>query len=180
MIFWDIFINSMTTNQSDYEKVRDFTLQAGQMCASEPTPMTRYEVVFLLRMCLSELQELALTVTDSVDESVQLLYDSLKTIDKSQHVKLDNPDELIAAQADSIVDLWYYGLNAFSKKSVDLSAIFNVVHESNMDKRDLVTKKFMKREDGKILKREGWMPPDIGAVVSDLRKKMNCENNINK
>lgn len=160
---------------SDYEKVRDFTIQAGQVCAPEPTPMTRDEVVFLLRMCLSELQELALTVTDSVDESVQLLYDSLKTIDKSQYVKLDDPNELIAAQADSIVDLWYYGLNAFSKKSVDLSAIFNVVHESNMDKRDLTTKKFIKREDGKILKREGWMPPDIGAVVADLRKKMICE-----
>lgn len=154
---------------SDYEKVRDFTVQAGQQCSDEPTPMTKDEVKFLLRMCLSELQELALTVCGSVDESVELLSESLKTIDKSPYVPLTTNDELIAAQADSIVDLWYYGLNAFAKKSVDLSKIFNVVHESNMDKRDPVTKKFIRREDGKILKRDGWTAPDITQVVSKMR-----------
>lgn len=43
---------------SDYDKVRDFTIQAGQQVTDEPTPMNKEETVFLLRMALSELQEL--------------------------------------------------------------------------------------------------------------------------
>lgn len=157
------------TPTSDYEKVRDFTIQAGQSCAEEPTAMTEDEVRFLLRMCLSELQELALTVTDNVPDSVAMLHDCMKTIDKSAHEKLNTPDEIIAAQADAIVDAWYYGCNAFAKKSVDISQIFNVVHQANMDKRDPKTKKFIKREDGKIIKPKGWKAPDIVSEVARQR-----------
>lgn len=155
---------------SDYEKVRDFTIQAGYACAEEPSAMNKDEVRFLLRMCLSELQELALTVTNSVPESVELLQDCMKTIDKSAHEKLHTEDEIIAAQADAIVDAWYYGCNAFAKKSVDVSQIFNTVHQANMDKRDPKTKKFIKREDGKIIKPKGWSPPDIVVEVKQQRK----------
>lgn len=161
---------------SDYDKVRDFTIQAGQSVSSQPTAMSKDEVKFLLRMCLSELQELALTVTDSVDESVDLLKECIGSIDKSAHVKLENEDELIAAQADSIVDLWYYGLNAFAKKSVDLSEIFNVVHQSNMDKRDPVTKKFIHRSDGKIIKPADWKPPNIESIIKKQRDRSLSNN----
>ena len=158
-------------NQSDYTKVRDFTIQAGQKCEDEPTSMNKDEVTFLLRMCLSELQELALTVTDSVEDSVELLNSCMKTIDKSSHEDLKSQDEIIAAQADAIVDLWYYGLNAFAKKSVDISQIFDTVHAANMDKRDPKTGKFIKRKDGKILKRPGWTAPNIVDCVTQQRTK---------
>lgn len=161
----------MSLNQSDYDKVRDFTVQAGQSCTLEPTSMNKAEVTFLLRMCLSELQELALTVTNSTQESVELLKKCLETIDQSKHEKLNTQDEIIAAQADSIVDLWYYGLNAFAKKTVNISAIFNVVHQANMNKRDPTTKKFIKREDGKILKPQGWTSPNIVSEISKQRVK---------
>lgn len=157
------------SSNSDYDKVRDFTIQAGQQVTDEPTPMNRDETIFLLRMALSELQELALTVTDSVEESVELLKSCVGTIDKSQHEKLTTDDEIIAAQADSIVDLWYYGLNAFAKKSVDISKIFNTVHDANMAKRDPTTKKFIHREDGKIIKPEGWTAPNIVEEVAKQR-----------
>lgn len=156
--------------QSDYDKVRDFTIQAGHKCTDQPTAMNKDEVKFLLRMCLSELQELALTVTDNVEESVELMHECMKNIDKSSHEHLETEDEIIAAQADSIVDLWYYGLNGFAKKSVNLSKIFDTVHQANMDKRDPATKKFIKREDGKIIKPQGWTAPDIVACIVEQRK----------
>jgi predicted HAD superfamily Cof-like phosphohydrolase len=156
---------------SDYEKVRDFTIRAGQHVTSEPTPMNKEETIFLLRMALSELQELALTVTGSVEDSISLLKECVNSIDKSPHEPLTTQDEIIAAQADAIVDLWYYGLNAFAKKTVDLSAIFDVVHDSNMAKRDPATGKFIHREDGKIIKPPNWAPPDIVAEIRHQREQ---------
>jgi predicted HAD superfamily Cof-like phosphohydrolase len=161
------------SSQSDYDKVRDFTIQAGQQVTDAPTPMNKEETVFLLRMALSELQELALTVTDNVEESVDLLRECVNSIDRSHHEKLTTEDEIIAAQADSIVDLWYYGLNAFAKKSVNLSEIFDTVHNANMAKRDPKTGKFIHRADGKIIKPEGWTAPDIVAEIKRQRKS--CE-----
>jgi len=157
---------------SDYENVRDFTIQAGQNVTDVPTALTKDEVRFLLRMCLSELQELALSVTDSVDESVQLLHECMNTIDKSAHKKLESEDEIIAAQADAVVDAWYYSCNAFAKKSVDVSQVFKIVHDANMAKRDPTTKKFIKRDDGKIIKPEGWKEPDIVLEISRQRKEL--------
>lgn len=164
---------SQQNQQSDYEKVRDFTIQAGQQCTDVPTAMNEEEVRFLLRMCLSELQELALTVTDNVEQSVEMLHDCMKTIDKSAHEKLNTEDEIIAAQADAVVDAWYYSCNAFAKKSVDVSQIFSTVHQANMDKRDPKTKKFIKREDGKIIKPKGWTAPDIVAEIAKQRELLN-------
>jgi predicted HAD superfamily Cof-like phosphohydrolase len=158
---------------SDYEKVRDFTIQAGQSTTGEPTSLNKEEVRFLLRMCLSELQELALTVTDSVEESVAMLHSCMDDIDKSPHEKLTTEDEIVAAQADAVVDAWYYSCNAFAKKSVDVSKVFDVVHNANMAKRDPETKKFIKREDGKIIKPKGWMPPDIVAEIARQRSEFN-------
>ena len=166
----------MSSHQTDYDKVREFTQQAGQYCSPEPESMNRGEVEFLIRMCLSELQELALTVTGSVDESVDMLRRCVGTIDKSEHAKLDTEDDVIAAQADSLVDLYYYGLNAFSKKSVDISEIFDTVHASNMAKRDPKTLQFIKRDDGKIIKPDGWTAPDITAIIRRQRAIARAQN----
>jgi len=157
--------------QSDYEKVLEFTRGAKQPITTRPTPMSREETVFLIRMLLSELQELALTVTGSIEESVDLLKTSLETIDKSQHLTLTNDEEICAAQVDAVVDMWYYSLNAFCKKCIDPSAVFNVVHDANMAKRDPETGRFILREsDGKIIKPANWQPPDI---EKEIRRQMN-------
>lgn len=155
---------------SDYEKVRQFTIEAGQTVTKTPTKMTYDETKFLLRMCMSELQELALTVTTSEEDAYTLLKESLETIDHSKYEPLNDEDSVIAGQADSLVDLWYYALNAFSKKSVDLSAVFNVVHASNMAKKDPKTGAFILREsDGKIIKPDNWKAPDIVAEIKRQR-----------
>ncbi len=61
--------------------------------------------------------------------------------------------------------MYYYSLNAAAKKGINLSAVFKLVHEANMRKRDPVSGVFLKREDGKIVKPEGWTPPDVGAEM---------------
>jgi predicted HAD superfamily Cof-like phosphohydrolase len=54
---------------------------------------------------------------------------------------------------------------------MNLSELFKVVHKANMDKKDLVTGRFIRREsDGKIVKPEGWRPPDIEGEIKRQMK----------
>jgi hypothetical protein len=64
------------------------------------------------------------------------------------------------------VDVYYYSLNAACKKGVNISTVFDIVHGANMAKRDPATGQFIKREDGKIIKPEGWQGPDIKQEIA--------------
>ena len=93
-----------------------------------------------------------------------------KDIAKEDYSALETPKlqslHQAAAQADALVDVYYYMQNAACKKGMNLSAIFNLVHGANMAKRDPTTGEFIKRADGKIIKPAGWKAPDVeGEVV---------------
>ena len=87
-----------------------------------------------------------------------------KNVEKMS-VSPNRSHELIAEQGDAFVDIWYYSLNAMAKKGVNLSKIFDLVHGANMAKRDPETGKFLKRDDGKIIKPKGWRPPNVSAEI---------------
>lgn len=61
-------------------------------------------------------------------------------------------------QADALVDIIYYVVHAAVKKGYDLDPIFDIVHNANMKK--VVEGKVIRRDDGKILKPEGWTSPE--------------------
>lgn len=67
--------------------------------------------------------------------------------------------------ADAIADLIYVLIGAALEFGIPLEAVWNEVQRSNMAKVDPATGKVRKREDGKVLKPEGWTPPDIEAVL---------------
>merc|ERR1712157_244082 len=95
-----------------------------------------------------------------LDELLEL-YSTVLTPKKAKNVEKmavspNRSHELIAEQGDAFVDIWYYSLNAMAKKGVNLSKIFELVHDANMAKKDPITGKFKKRDDGKILKPNGW------------------------
>ena len=50
-------------------------------------------------------------------------------------------------------------------KGYDVAGAWNEVMRSNMAKVDRQTSKVKRREDGKILKPEGWTPPDLTKFV---------------
>lgn len=152
--------------QSDADKVKEFTEGAGFKCPDKPQLMSRSEVEFLVKMVLSEMEEMVDTVTKSREESIEFMRNCIG-VDPSPHTTEGKSElELIADQADAAVDSWVYLLNGFCKKGVDLSKIFDIVHQANMAKRDPETGKFIRREsDGKILKPPGWKAPDILAEI---------------
>lgn len=151
----------------DADHVREFTGGAGQPTPDKPVLMTKDEVCFLGKMVLDEVMELFATVYSPSDAKSKLcgLVDSSKDIAQLP----DDETNLIAEQGDAIVDVYYYMLNAASKKGMNLSALFHIVHAANMAKRDPATGQFLKRDDGKIIKPAGWQGPDVkGEIVRQL------------
>ena len=66
---------------------------------------------------------------------------------------------------DGCMDLIWVTLGFCHMKGFDVTGAWNEVLRSNMAKLDRKTGKVIRREDGKILKPEGWTPPDLTKFV---------------
>mmetsp|Transcript_28935 Transcript_28935/g.93591 ORF Transcript_28935/g.93591 Transcript_28935/m.93591 type:complete len:197 (+) Transcript_28935:93-683(+) len=163
-------MGSMSTkpeHQTDAEAVREFTMEAGQPTPDRPIPMTTDEVKFISKMILDETMELLATVMSPAESksTLKAMIDVSEDLPKEKYDQATEAERDIhkcADQADALVDVYYYSLNAAAKKGMNLSAVFGVVHGANMAKRNPATGKFEKREsDGKIIKPPGWSPPDV-------------------
>lgn len=160
----------MSDNRSEAEKVYEFTSCAGQPVKNYPEIMTKDEVYFLVKMILDEVMELCSTV----DEAKEVKQKLISLINESKDIPLfssNTQEEIIAEQADALVDINYYGLNAMAKKGVNLSKIFDIVHNSNMTKRNPVTGVFEKRADGKIIKPPSFIEPDVTGEIIQQKEK---------
>jgi predicted HAD superfamily Cof-like phosphohydrolase len=160
-------------SMSNSESVKEFTEgSSGKACPTVPVKMSKEQVLFMIRMVMSELDELAATVTSNEDESNRLLLQALQSIDKCHKFDYKDDISIIGAQADSMVDAWYYMLNSGCKHGMNLSKLFDIVHAANMAKRDPVTKTFNRREsDGKVIKPQGWQEPDINKEIERQMKE---------
>ena len=65
--------------------------------------------------------------------------------------------------AKELADIIYIVCGTAASYGIPLDRVFESVHASNMAK--LVDGKPVRRADGKILKPEGWQPPDIKRVL---------------
>lgn len=68
----------------------------------------------------------------------------------------------IVEVADALTDLLYVVFGTAVSCGIDLEPIWNEVHKTNMLKEN-----GGKRQDGKILKPEGWQPPDINSLLKN-------------
>lgn len=80
-------------------------------------------------------------------------------------VELENAvlKEDLVEIADALADILYVTLGTSLSYGIDIEAVFNAVHAANMAK--LVNEEPVIRKDGKILKPEGWTPPDIAKIL---------------
>jgi len=72
--------------------------------------------------------------------------------------------------ADGLADLIYVCIGAANEFGIDLAAVWAEVHRSNMAKIG-PNGEVKRREDGKVVKPDGWTPPDIEGVLYGKVKK---------
>lgn len=72
-------------------------------------------------------------------------------------------------QLDALIDILVVTIGAIHSAGFNGEAAWNEVMRTNFAKVDPETGKVRKREDGKVLKPEGWQPPDLKPFIEVLK-----------
>jgi predicted HAD superfamily Cof-like phosphohydrolase len=85
-----------------------------------------------------------------------------------EYVQAEEDSDIVAV-ADALADMLYIIFGTAHAYNIPLDEIFSEVHSTNMAK---VGKngKVKRREDGKILKPEGWEAPQISKMIQEFNK----------
>lgn len=89
---------------------------------------------------------------DLIDEEMDELQSAIMTNDKVESL-------------DALIDILVVTIGAIHSMGADAEGAWNEVMRTNMAKIDPETGKVRKREDGKVLKPEGWQRPDLTSYV---------------
>lgn len=79
----------------------------------------------------------------------------------------------VVDQVDALTDLAYFVFGTAVEMDVDLERVFEIVHSANMKKLGPDGKPMRRPSDGKIIKPEGWVPPEtrIAEYLSSVAKE---------
>jgi predicted HAD superfamily Cof-like phosphohydrolase len=156
---------------TDADMVREFTEGSmGRKLPMIPVQLDTVAVMFITRMVLSELHEFVCTIARDRDESLRIMSECWD-IAHAKSTPLQHVDcPILDVQCEVFAQMWNSMLKTGVIHGIDLTALFNVVHDANMAKRDPVTKQFILRpEDGKIMKPDNWKPADtLGEIKRQL------------
>ena len=70
---------------------------------------------------------------------------------------------------DALIDMLVVTIGAIHSAGFDAEGAWKEVMRTNFAKIDKDTGKVIKREDGKVLKPDGWTPPELGQFLKDKR-----------
>lgn len=92
------------------------------------------------------------------------LYRNLMVEEYSEFIAAGNKHDEVE-MLDACMDLIWVTLGFCHMKGYDVAGAWDEVLKTNMAKVDPETGKVKRRLDGKILKPEGWKPPDLTKFV---------------
>lgn len=89
------------------------------------------------------------------------------SLENEEHKELQDAIEQrdIEGIADALIDKIYISIGTALEFGFPVDVLWDAVHKANMSKVDPKTGKVRRREDGKILKPEGWTPPNIKEIL---------------
>lgn len=79
--------------------------------------------------------------------------------------------EQLAELADGALDVIVVAIGVLYSLGLDPQPLWNEVQRSNIAKIDPATGQVRKREDGKVLKPDGWSPPDLRTLIEAQLKR---------
>jgi len=102
---------------------------------------------------------------DKFNEQQYAMY--IKLIDEEHQELLEATlAEDRVEQLDALIDILVVTIGAIHSMGADAEGAWKEVMKTNFAKIDSETGKVRKREDGKVLKPVGWMPPELAPFVS--------------
>lgn len=119
-----------------------------------------YDVATFMKACGQEypsspdqnVSDLAKLYKKLIDEEYQEFCDAIENSDNVE-------------QLDACFDMIWVIIGYMHSRGWDCNAAWNVGAASNIRKIDKNTGKVIRREDGKILKPEGWQEPNFAKLV---------------
>lgn len=87
-----------------------------------------------------------------------------------------NDLEKIIGQSDAMVDASYFLGGSFAETGVKPQALFDIVQDANMAKLGPDGKPIIRESDGKIMKPEGWVPPEA-KLEEEIKRQIAAEGN---
>jgi len=104
-------------------------------------------------------------IVDKFDEKQYAMY--IKLIDEEHQELLEATlAEDPVEQLDALIDILVVTIGAIHSMGADAEGAWKEVMKTNFAKIDSETGKVRKREDGKVLKPVGWVPPELAPFVS--------------
>ncbi len=104
------------------------------------------------------------TVGEPNEEQYKLYLGLMEEEWKELKVALDNGDRV--EQLDALLDFIVVTTGAIHSAGFDGEGGWKEVMRTNFAKIDKDTGKVRKREDGKVLKPQGWTPPDLKPFLT--------------
>jgi predicted HAD superfamily Cof-like phosphohydrolase len=101
---------------------------------------------------------------DRQNRGQYMLYYTLIKEEVSELMAAYKADDRVE-QLDALIDILVVTIGAIHSMGADAEGAWNEVMRTNFAKIDAETGKVRKREDGKVLKPEGWTPPELGQFL---------------
>ena len=92
---------------------------------------------------------------------LDLIREEVQELEDSQHPVTD---------LDALIDILVVTIGAIHSMGADAEGAWNEVMRSNFDKIDPDTGLVNKREDGKVLKPEGWTAPWLDPYLNEVHR----------
>jgi len=96
-------------------------------------------------------------------ENYSMYLDLIKEEYDELQLALANNDEV--EQLDALIDILVVTMGAIRTAGWDSEGAWKEVMDTNFAKIDPTTGKVRKREDGKVLKPEGWKAPELAQFI---------------
>ena len=103
------------------------------------------------------------TINTNNEEQAQL-YHRLINEEYNEFIVARNKKDEVET-LDACFDMMWVIIGYMLSKGYDVEGAWDEGAKSNLAKIDALTGKVIKRDDGKVLKPEGWTPPDLKPFV---------------
>ena len=92
---------------------------------------------------------------------LDLIKEEVQELEDSRHPVSD---------LDALIDILVVTIGAIHSMGADAEGAWNEVMRSNLDKIDPESGTVLKRGDGKVLKPEGWTPPNLDPYLNEVHR----------